>query len=113
MKNFLRTHTNTILVVLVVLFLGVIIGYFTWGIGYIVAEVTQANTGKVASATQSSFNLQGADQINYRGIATSSASAPTAPAATPISVVTSTSATVATSTATSTAVATSTAKSAK
>jgi hypothetical protein len=71
MRNFLRTHTNAILTVLVILFLGLIIGYFIWGIGYIVMEVSKANTGKATSAAGPVFNLQSAAQLNYRGVATS------------------------------------------
>lgn len=69
MRHFLRNHTNTILVFLAVVFLAVIVGYFTWGIGYAVTEVNEANTGKASAAAVPGFNLNAAAAINYRGVA--------------------------------------------
>jgi hypothetical protein len=69
MKQFLRSHTNTILVFLAIVFLGLIIAYFSWGIGYLVQEVNQANSNKITATSIPSFDLQGASMLDYRGIA--------------------------------------------
>lgn len=70
MKIFLRTHVNAILFCLAILFLVLVVGYFVWGVGYIIMEFGQANTSNVAAAPAPSFDLQDAAQLDYRGIAT-------------------------------------------
>lgn len=102
MKHFLRNHTNTILVFLAIVFLAVIVGYFTWGIGYVVTEVNQANTGKASAAAVPGFNLNAAAALNYRGVGPEMpAMASTTATSTATSVATTTVATTTTATSTS------------
>jgi hypothetical protein len=75
MRSFLRTHTNIVLVSLAILFLSLIIAYFSWGIGYIVQELNRVDAARVPSSTPPSFNLQGAAALDYRGIVVATSSA--------------------------------------
>ncbi len=56
-----------LLIFLVVVFLSVIIGYFIWGVGYIVQEVDKSNTANAGSGNAPGFNLSDAATLNYRG----------------------------------------------
>ncbi len=56
------------LIALAILFSGIIAGYFIWGIGYIVLEVSQANTSRTTNSQVSGFNLHGAASLDYRGM---------------------------------------------
>ena len=67
--SWLRTHTNSVLIVLAVLFLALIIGYFFWGVGYLVTQLNQANAGNASVSQQPSFNFKAAAALDYRGIA--------------------------------------------
>jgi len=76
---------DTFLTFLAVIFLGVAIGYFAWGIGYVVKEINASNVASTGHATPPSFNLQAAAALNYRGLlasANQSASATTSTSAT-------------------------------
>jgi hypothetical protein len=67
MKKFFKAHPETVLVTLAALFIVLIVGYFAWGIGEVVAEVNQAL--KFTPAEQKSdFNIQGAESLNLRGL---------------------------------------------
>ena len=60
-------HVPGLLVILAMVFLAIIIGYFVWGIEYIVSESTKA-TKPPASANQiPSFNIPAAANLDYRG----------------------------------------------
>ena len=72
MRKFFTTNVNTILVSVAVVFLALIVGYFIWGIGYIVTQVGSADTAKLTASEIPSFDLQDAASLNYRGVATSS-----------------------------------------
>ena len=68
MKRFLKNYTNTLLAVLAVIFLAILIGYFVWGIGYVVSEVDKANASQIANTQISDFNISAAAALDYRGL---------------------------------------------
>jgi hypothetical protein len=68
MKNFLKNHMNTVLIVLVIVFLAIIVGYFIWGIGYVTSEVDKADDSQTATAQTFDFNLKAAAALDYRGL---------------------------------------------
>lgn len=59
---------NSVLISFAVFFLAVIVGYFVWGVGYIVMQVGAANNGKAGSDQVPAFDLKNAASIDYRGI---------------------------------------------
>ena len=68
MRKFLRDHNNSLLVVLTILFIGFIIGYFVWGIGYVFMEANKANASQTGSDQVPGFDLKGAAGLDYRGV---------------------------------------------
>lgn len=85
MKKFLKSHPETLLIVLAIFFLGIIVGYFIWGISDVIGAVNQALTFTVP-AEKMSFDIDGASRLNLRGLygasSTSATALPAAPSAT-------------------------------
>lgn len=69
MKKFLRNHLNTLLVFSALFFICFFIAYFTWGIGYIIAEIDMANKASADGAQATGFDLKSAAALDYRGLA--------------------------------------------
>ena len=68
MKHFFREHHDSILIALAVLFLGVLIGYFSWGIGQVVTEVNRAANAKGGGVGNAPFDIRGAQRLDLRGL---------------------------------------------
>ena len=68
MKTLFRHYPEATLAVLAVVFLGIIIGYFSWGIGDVAVEVNRAVQANVSSGTNASFNLEGAEDLHLPGL---------------------------------------------
>lgn len=69
MKKILQRHVTTFLIGITAIFLVIIVGYFVWGIGYLLMEVDQANNGQASNAASQDFDLNAAARLDYRGIA--------------------------------------------
>lgn len=72
MQKIFREHSVAVLATLVIVFLAVMIGYYTWGVGYL---LTSENKVEKQNATQTQipeFNLEAAAQLDYRGTMSSS-----------------------------------------
>lgn len=68
MHTLLRKKSFYLLVGLAIFFLAVVIGFYSWGIGYLVIAVNQANNGNPAGQTSpAQFNLDAAAKLDYRG----------------------------------------------
>ena len=68
MRKFLRKYPQALLITLAVVFLGLVIGYYTWGIGQVVGEVNRAVNAKGSGDTGTSFDLTGAASLDLRGL---------------------------------------------
>ena len=67
--KLLRSHFTAALALLAAIFLAVIVGFYVWGVGYLVASVAQVDNGNMAVAPAQQFNLDGAAKLDYRGLA--------------------------------------------
>ncbi|HUZ92987.1 MAG TPA: hypothetical protein VNG29_03255 [Candidatus Paceibacterota bacterium] len=70
MSAFFKKHPDFILVGLTVIFIAALLYYFFWGISTLVQTLHVAiNPGK-AGNTSVYFDLQGASELNLKGLAT-------------------------------------------
>jgi hypothetical protein len=78
MKKFLYSHPNIFIGTLAVVFIGILIVFYSWAIGDVFNEISQALATPSAQSI-SDFNLSGASKLDLRGLinSTSSASATT------------------------------------
>ena len=67
--KLLRGHFSTALVFLAIGFLVVIIGFYVWGIGYLVTTVATSNASQKPSSGELQFDIAAASKLDYRGIA--------------------------------------------
>ena len=58
---------NVVVGAMAAIFLGVIIGYFVWGIGDIIMEFNKVNNGQSGQSQASGYDLKDAALLNYRG----------------------------------------------
>ncbi len=68
MKKLLRNHPETVLAALAIVFAAAIIAAYAWGVGNVVVTVDRAVSPAGASAGAAGFNLQGAAQLDLRGL---------------------------------------------
>ncbi len=68
MKKFLRNYPQILLITLAILFLAIIVAYFSWGMGQAAGEVNRAVNAKGSAEANVNFNLQGAKQLDLRGL---------------------------------------------
>jgi len=68
MKKILRKYPETTLAVLVVIFLGIIFAYFSWGIGDMVGEVDRAINTTPKANVSVEFDLKGAQTLDLKGL---------------------------------------------
>ena len=68
MKKILRKYPETVLTVLALIFLGTIIGYFSWGIGTMTGEIDRAVNNQPNPNGSMGFNLKGAQALNLKGL---------------------------------------------
>jgi len=71
MKKILRNHSTSVLAVLALIFLGAIAASYVWGITYLIFDINEANGRVTPNGQIPQFNLDGAAQLDYRGISTS------------------------------------------
>lgn len=69
MKNILRKYPEVILTLLALVLLGILISYFSWGIGDMVAEVNRAANAKGGGGETINFDLRAAQSLDFRGLA--------------------------------------------
>jgi len=68
MKKLFRKFPQSILVTLALVFLGIIVAYYAWGISDMIGVVNRAVNTKPSSAGSAGFDIQGAQQLNLRGL---------------------------------------------
>jgi len=68
MKKILRKYPETVLAILAIVFLGVILAYFSWGIGEMVVEVDRAVNVTPEVSGGVGFDLRGAQALNLKGL---------------------------------------------
>lgn len=68
MKKILRKQPEAILIILAIVFLVIIIAYFSWGIGDVVGEVNRASNASTSGGGNVSFNLKDAQALDWRGL---------------------------------------------
>ncbi|MGC9599062.1 MAG: hypothetical protein ABSE18_01620 [Minisyncoccia bacterium] len=69
MKAFFRRYPEITLAVFAIVFLAIIVAYFIWGIGDVVAGVNRAVQANVPVGANTSFNLEGAEALHLPGLA--------------------------------------------
>ena len=67
LKHLIRNHITSLLIAITLIFLFLIIVAYVWGIGYIVTAANDAANKSAATGASSSFDLQDAAKLNYRG----------------------------------------------
>ena len=67
MKKLFYSHPDTIITILVLIFLGILVAFYTWASNDIFVEVHQALTFS-PSQTADSFDLTGASALDLRGL---------------------------------------------
>jgi hypothetical protein len=75
MKKIFYSHPDTIIAILVLIFLGTLVAFYSWASNDIYTEVHQALTFS-PSQTVDTFNLSGAAALDLRGLLNNSPSAP-------------------------------------
>ncbi len=68
MKETLRRHPDIVLAALALTLTGIVIYAYAWGIGNAAGAVYQAVSAPASGSLQSGFNLQGARQLDLRGL---------------------------------------------
>ena len=68
MKQILRKYSETTLILLALIFLGIIVTSFIWGIGDVVREVNRAVSTKGSAGGNVGFNLKDAAALDLRGL---------------------------------------------
>lgn len=68
MEKIYRNHLVAILAGLAVVFLVVIIGYYIWGVGYLLMSEDVAEKTATTSSQIPQFNLDAASKLDYRGL---------------------------------------------
>ena len=81
MKKFFYSHPDTIIAALALIFLGILVWFYSWAINDVFTEVHTALTFS-PSQQSDSFDLAGAAKLDLRGIVGSSSSVATTPATT-------------------------------
>lgn len=67
MYNFFKKHPDVVLVGFAILFLGILVGSFGWGIGNLIGNLNQAiNVGAEAGADAATFDIKGATGLDLR-----------------------------------------------
>ena len=67
MKNFLRNHPDTTLIVLMGIFLAVIAGFYVWGVSD-VAMTVNSSLNYAAPQQDQAFDLPSAAKLDWRGL---------------------------------------------
>lgn len=70
MKHFIRKYEESLLVVLALVLLLLLVGYFFWGVGYVVAQVNDALSASNNAANAPSFDIGAAQSLDLRGLVT-------------------------------------------
>jgi hypothetical protein len=68
MKKFLRNYANAVLTVFALVFFGIILGYFFWGVGVVIVNVQAASHVEPATQQLQNFNVSAAAGLNYKGV---------------------------------------------
>jgi len=68
MKNFLRDHPETTLIVLALFFLAMIIGFYFWGVSDMAVTINRAMNDTPPPPQNVGFNLQDAAHLDLRGL---------------------------------------------
>ncbi len=68
MKAFFRHYPETTLAIFAIVFLAIIVAYFSWGIGDVIVEVNRAVQANVPAGANTSFNLEGAEALRLPGL---------------------------------------------
>jgi len=67
MKKFLRSHPETLLIVLALFFLATIIGFYLWGVNDVVVTTNRA-MNYMPPQQNVGFDLQDAGHLDLRGL---------------------------------------------
>jgi hypothetical protein len=67
MKKILKNHSLFVLAGLASIFLVIIIGFYAWGVSYLVATISEANIQQEAPGGTPHFNISAAAALDYRG----------------------------------------------
>jgi hypothetical protein len=68
MKKIINNHISLLLAILALVFFGLIVGYFVWGVGDVIAQVQLASHNASSTGQIPNFDLKGAASIDYRGV---------------------------------------------
>ncbi len=68
MDKFFKKHPDLILVSLTVIFLGLLVGYYFWGIGILVQHLNRAINTSQGGSTAVGFDMAGAKSLNLKGL---------------------------------------------
>ncbi len=69
MNKFIKYQYELILGVIAIVLLGALIWIFVWGIGFLAGDIGQAITSGNDKKTGMNFDLEGAKQLNLKGLA--------------------------------------------
>jgi len=67
MKKFFHAHPEIVIASLAIVFLGILVSFYSWAINDIYADVHQGLTASSAGGSDS-FNLEQASKLDLRGI---------------------------------------------
>lgn len=68
MKKILRQHPETAMTVLAIVFVGIVVAYFSWGIGDMMGEVNRAVNTAPKIEGSAGFDLKDAQSLNWKGL---------------------------------------------
>jgi hypothetical protein len=72
MKKFFYSHPDVVIVSLAIVFLAILIGFYSWAINDAFFELHTA-LGSSQSEIQTTFNLNGASTLDFRGLLSATA----------------------------------------
>ncbi len=67
-KKIWRQHPEATLTALAIIFLAIIIAYFSWGIGDLTTEINRAANTAPSVPGAAGFDLKGAQSLNLKGL---------------------------------------------
>jgi hypothetical protein len=67
MKTFFKRHPETLLIIFAALFLGIVAGYYAWGIPYVAGTVSGA-LNYIPPQSNIGYDLPDAAKLDLRGL---------------------------------------------
>jgi hypothetical protein len=82
MKKFFYSHPDTVIAAFALIFIGILVGLYSWASNDVFTEVHQALTSSPAQSSDS-FDLAGAGKLDLRGLVSNPSTSPAPTTSTP------------------------------